>query len=181
MNQSLILIASAYDYDTTEGCYCSDCQFNAYGDQLDEHLQQYTAQFGGIISACNSIITFEEDILAAYVDRLNSLFLHALQIWRGYPHFEVKRIRQKISSYCCNVPACNQCAVRMRTLVCCLAGGGKKIATVIALLENGGLAGESSLFQIGQGWCTGIKSGCRASDSHSRNSSRCCAAKVKLH
>ena len=32
--------------------------------------------------------------------------------------------------------------VRMRTLVCCLAGGGKKIAIVITFLENGGLAGN---------------------------------------
>ena len=30
----------------------------------------------------------------------------------------------------------------MRTLMCCLAGGGKKIAIVIAFLENGGLAGN---------------------------------------
>ena len=30
----------------------------------------------------------------------------------------------------------------MRTLVCCLARGGKKIATVIAFLEKGGLAGN---------------------------------------
>ena len=71
--------------------------------------------------------------------------------------------------------------VRMRTLVCCLAGGGKKIAIVITFLENGGLAGNRRCPRLGQGWCTGIKSGCRASDSHSRNSSRCCAAKVKLH
>ena len=36
-------------------------------------------------------------------------------------------------------------SVRMRTctLVCCLAGGGTKVAIVIAFLENGGLAGNS--------------------------------------
>ena len=33
--------------------------------------------------------------------------------------------------------------VRMRTLVHCWTGGGKKIVTVIAFLENGGLAGGS--------------------------------------
>ena len=33
--------------------------------------------------------------------------------------------------------------VRMRTLVCCLAGGGTKVAGVIAFLENVGLAGNS--------------------------------------
>ena len=32
--------------------------------------------------------------------------------------------------------------VRMRTLVCCLARGGKKIAIVITFLENSGLAGN---------------------------------------
>ena len=34
--------------------------------------------------------------------------------------------------------------VRMRTLVRCRAGGGKKIAIVIAFLEDGGLAGAAA-------------------------------------
>ena len=33
--------------------------------------------------------------------------------------------------------------VHMRTLMRCRAGGGKKLAIVIAFLENGGLAGGS--------------------------------------
>ena len=55
--------------------------------------------------------------------------------------FEVKRIRQKISSYCCNVSHAIVVCVCMRTLVRCRAGGGKKLAIVIAFLENSGLAG----------------------------------------
>ena len=35
--------------------------------------------------------------------------------------------------------------VRMRTLVRCRVGGGKKIAIVIAFLEDGGLAGGQLL------------------------------------
>ena len=58
--------------------------------------------------------------------------------------FEVKQIRQKISSYCCNVPACNCCVCACaHSYVRCLAGGVKKLATVIAFLENIGLAGSS--------------------------------------
>ena len=38
--------------------------------------------------------------------------------------------------------------VRMRTLTHCSAGGGKKVAIVIAFLENVGLAGNSCCFRL---------------------------------
>ena len=58
----------------------------------------------------------------------------------------------------------------MRTLICCLAGGGKKIAIyTIVITRTADWRGNRCCSRLAMGWCAGIKSGCRASDSHSSN------------
>ena len=67
--------------------------------------------------------------------------------------------------------------VRMHTLVCCLAGGGTKVAIVIAFLENSGLAGNSCCFRLARAGVQVLKVAA-GPVILTRNSSRCCAAKV---
>ena len=68
IDESIFDFNSAYDRGGVIALIAS----SMYMEINRTNIYNNTAQFGGIISACNSEITFEEDILTAYVDPLLS-------------------------------------------------------------------------------------------------------------